>query len=222
MNQLKDIKIKVCGMRAFENIQELYKIEPDFMGMIFWEPSKRYVESEIPQPTNKKTKLIGVFVNETIDRIVDRVKSYKLSGVQLHGKELPEFCNELKNRFKSLDLEVFMIKAFAVDESFDFSPLDAYQDYCDYFLFDTKGDLPGGTGKTFSWDLLSKYHLNTPYFLSGGISKNHLYDLIDFFKSESSKKCVAIDLNSKFELSPALKDIEQLKGFKTGLQQLSF
>lgn len=219
MNILKDIKLKVCGMRDTLNIQQLYELNPDYMGMIFWKPSKRYVNSTIPQPTNGKTKLVGVFVDEGIENIIDIVKKYHLSAVQLHSNESVEFCKELRNEFAKQELDIEIIKAFSVGESFDFKPLKAYEAFCDYFLFDTKGELPGGTGKSFSWKLLSAYKLQTPYFLSGGISENHIDDLNAFFKSEASTHCVAIDINSKFELNPSLKDIEQLKRFKARLFQ---
>lgn len=219
MKRLKDIKLKVCGMRDAQNIKELYELRPNYMGLIFWEPSKRYVDPNTFVAVDPSIQLIGVFVNETIELILEKVINYHLSGVQLHGSESVEFCSKLRELFLDKKLEINIIKAFSVGDSFDFSPLKAYENSCDYFLFDTKGELPGGTGKSFSWELLKNYNLDTPYFLSGGISESHLLDLKHFFESETSKKCVAIDINSKFEISPALKDIELLKRFKTRLYQ---
>ncbi len=219
MNRQKDIQLKVCGMRDAQNISDLHEIKPNFMGLIFWEPSKRYVGPNSKILVDPAIQLIGVFVNETVGAIIKKVVDYHLSGVQLHGNESVEFCAQLKELFLEKKLEVKIIKAFSVGDSFDFNPLKAYENSCDYFLFDTKGKLPGGTGKTFSWEILEHYNLDTPYFLSGGISESHLEDLEQFFKNEASKKCVAIDVNSKFEISPALKNIEQLKRFKTRLYQ---
>lgn len=219
MKRLKEIQLKVCGMRDAQNISDLYEIKPNFMGLIFWEPSKRYVGPNTKVSVDPAIQLIGVFVNESVEVIIKKVIDYHLSGVQLHGNESVEFCAQLKEMFLEKKLDVKIIKAFSVGKSFDFSPLKAYEKSCDYFLFDTKGELPGGTGKTFSWDILVNYNLETSYFLSGGISESHLEDLERFFKDEASKKCVAIDVNSKFEISPALKDIEQLKKFKTRLHQ---
>jgi phosphoribosylanthranilate isomerase len=219
MKRLKDIQLKVCGMRDAQNISELYELRPNYMGLIFWEPSKRYVDPNTFVAVDPTIQLIGVFVNETVEVIFEKVIDYHLSGVQLHGSESVEFCTQLKGLFLEKNLDVKIIKAFSVGDSFDFSPLKAYENSCDYFLFDTKGALPGGTGKTFAWELLSNYNLDTSYFLSGGISESHLEDLERFFEDKASEKCVAIDVNSKFEISPALKDIEQLKRFKTKLNQ---
>jgi len=222
MNRLKDIKVKVCGMRDSQNIKELFELAPDYMGIIFWAGSKRFVNKPIQLTKNTTTKLIGVFVDESIEVILKKVHDFKLDGIQLHGKETAEFCQKLKTELSNRDsTPAFIIKAFSVDESFDFSSIESYSFFCDYFLFDTKGIVPGGTGKTFSWKLLADYQLNTPYFLSGGISEKHLNQLIDFFESKASKHCVAIDLNSKFEQNIALKDIGQLKRFIKTIQQLS-
>ncbi len=219
MKRLKDIKLKVCGMRDAQNIKELYEMRPHYMGLIFWEPSKRYVDPNIVVAVDPSVQLIGVFVNETIELILEKVINYHLSGVQLHGSESNEFCSKLMELFLNKNLDIKIIKAFSVGDSFDFSLLHAYENHCDYFLFDTKGELPGGTGKSFSWELLKNYNLDTPYFLSGGISESHLLDLEHFFTTKYSEKCIAIDINSKFEISPALKDIEKLKRFKTRFYQ---
>jgi len=219
MKRLKDIKLKVCGMRDAQNIKELYEMRPHYMGLIFWEPSKRYVDPNIVVAVDPSVQLIGVFVNETIELILEKVINYHLSGVQLHGSESIEFCSKLMELFLNKNLDIKIIKAFSVGDSFDFSLLHAYENHCDYFLFDTKGELPGGTGKSFSWELLKNYNLDTPYFLSGGISESHLQDLEHFFTTKYSEKCIAIDINSKFEISPALKDIEKLKRFKTRFYQ---
>lgn len=211
-----NIELKVCGMREDQNIRDLMALEPNYMGLIFWKPSSRYVSEPIPE-TLKSLKKVGVFVNESIEVILEKVSQYQLEGLQIHGKETPEYLKNLKESLAAHSYNGFVMKAFSVDESFDFNSLKAYEAYTDYFLFDTKGALPGGNGTPFSWELLDQYHLETPYFLSGGIGLEEVDQIKDFFKSSASQKCVALDVNSRFEIEPALKDIEQLKAFKTRL-----
>ena len=141
------MKLKVCGMRSAENITLLSNLSPDYMGFIFWKPSKRYVDKDTPVlPQNiKKT---GVFVNDTEEYIIGTIERHQLQAVQLHGEEHPLFCNKIR----STGIET--IKAFAVDSNFDFSVLEPYENNCDYYLFDTKGDLPGGNGQRFDWSVL--------------------------------------------------------------------
>ena len=156
-------------MRDAENISELIKLKPDYMGFIFYEKSKRFVsnfpEIEIPSEIKK----VGVFVNETIDEVIEIAEEYELGAIQLHGNESPEYCEELKV-LMIRDVEIF--KAFSVDDSFDFSITEAYQKMCDYLLFDTKGKEYGGNGVKFNWQVLDSYKGETPFLLSGGIFKS--------------------------------------------------
>jgi len=202
------VNLKVCGMRAPDNIAALSDLAPDYMGFIFWENSKRFVNNPTPDlPASiKKT---GVFVDASPAYITDMVKHHQLQAVQLHGEESPNFCQKLN----ALGLEI--IKAFAVDASFDFSVLEAYETVCNYFLFDTKGPLPGGNGNRFDWSVLRNYPSAKPFFLSGGIGpgdQNAIASIINL-----NLPLYAIDINSQFEIEPGLKNIEIIKQFKATL-----
>ncbi|RLD65648.1 MAG: phosphoribosylanthranilate isomerase [Bacteroidetes bacterium] len=204
-------KLKVCGMKYPDNIRQLLKLKPDFIGFIFYKKSKRYVghnlnikKLNIPESIKK----VGVFVNAEVDEIKDKIKEYQLDLVQLHGDESPEICKELKQT------GIKISKAFQVDENFDFSVLKPFFSVCDYYLFDTKTKLYGGSGKKFNWKILEKYNNQKPFFLSGGIDLEDV-DEIDKLKNLN---IFAIDINSKFEISPGVKDIEKIKKFKIGLE----
>ena len=202
------MKLKVCGMRSHENILALSDLKPDYMGFLFWKPSKRFVSTTTPTlPSNiKKT---GVFVDETFDEIKSLIETHQLQAIQLHGNENPIFCDRLK------DLNVEIIKVFSIKKDFDFSTLAPYENVCDYFLFDTKGELPGGNGYAFDWEMLKSYPSSKPFFLSGGIGMDQLADLEDIFKL--NLPLYAIDVNSKFESEAGMKKIELLKDFKIAL-----
>lgn len=190
-------------MRDPENLQELLKLPIDYVGLIFYKNSKRFVEKVLPKFDFQGKDKVGVFVNESIEYILEKSQQYNFITIQLHGFETPEFCRKLKEKnFK-------IIKAFSVDDKFDFSKTKEYEPFCDYFLFDTKGKLPGGNGYTFNWKILESYKGETPFFLSGGINDTHK----NILKGLKIKQLHAIDLNSGFEIEPALKDISLLKKF---------
>jgi phosphoribosylanthranilate isomerase len=200
------LKIKVCGMRESQNILALAELQPDLMGFIFYSKSARFtgevLEKEILKSLPGSIQKTGVFVNESFEKVIAISKEYGLDFVQLHGKETVEFCEKLKK--ESLKI----IKVFSVDNLFEFTETINFEDFADYFLFDTKAEGGyGGHGKAFDWNILDKYEGNTPFLLAGGISLENLGDL-DKIKN---KHFVGIDVNSKFELSPANKDIEALK-----------
>lgn len=195
-------------MKYQDNIEAVANLGPDFLGFIFHEPSARHFEEVIPE-LPKSIYKVGVFVDETIEFIISKIEKYSLDVVQLHGHELPEMCRLLK----STNIEV--IKVFSIKDEFDFSILTPYEDVCDYFLFDTKGKLPGGNGYTFNWSILNSYSSKKPFFLSGGIGLEQIENLKEFEKSLVSKYCYAIDINSTFEIEPGLKNIEKLKEFKS-------
>ncbi|MDX1766825.1 MAG: phosphoribosylanthranilate isomerase [Arenibacter troitsensis] len=210
------MKLKVCGMKL--NTLEVATLDPDYLGFIFWEPSKRYFEGTIPR-LPASIKKVGVFVDAPLEAILKKVDTYDLQAVQLHGNESPEFCNDLKtinnDRSKALEeYNIAIIKVFSIKDDFDFSILTPYENVCDYFLFDTKGKLPGGNGFTFSWEVLKNYPSTKPYFLSGGIGLDEIEKIREFQQRPESKYCHAIDVNSKFESKPGLKDIKKLKEFK--------
>ena len=200
------MKLKICGMKYSENIKPVAALQPDYLGFIFYEKSKRNFDGIIPEISNQ-IKKTGVFVDATKEFVLGKVKRYNLKAVQLHGEESVNFCKEMKQN----NIEV--IKVFSVGEIFDFDQLKVYENTCDYFLFDTKGKEKGGNGITFNWKLLDNYSSNKPYFLSGGIGLEEVKNLKIFLDSEVSKNCVAIDINSRFEIKPGLKDIEKLKNF---------
>src|ERR1700761_2142177 len=193
------MKIKVCGMRDSGNIEAVAALQPDYMGFIFYPQSPRYI-GETEKNLSRNIIKTGVFVNEGIDKVHKLINKHSLSAVQLHGAESPEFCNAFQGKVK-------VIKAFGVDKDFDFHQLQPYTGSVDYFLFDTKTDKHGGSGQSFDWSLLDKYKLGIPFFLSGGLSLENL----DEVEAIQHPQFYGVDLNSRFEVEPGLKDIDKLK-----------
>ena len=199
-------------MRDVDNLQQLIVLQPDYIGFIFYGPSKRYVGDMDPSLTRQLPagiKPTGVFVDESLEQVVHLTQKYALKAVQLHGKESPEYCGRLKEQL----IDVELIKAFGVNDQFSFDVLDAYQDVVDYFLFDTQTADHGGSGKTFDWAVLENYRLQLPYFLSGGIGLEE----VSMIKAIADPRLHAVDVNSRFESAPAMKDIELLTTFKNEL-----
>jgi len=197
------MKIKVCGLKESENINAVTALSPDYVGFIFYGPSLRFINdlpvaalNDIPAEIYKT----AVFVNESGDKIADLINKYKFNAIQLHGAESPEFCKLFRNN-------VQVIKAFGLSSDFDFDQLEPYADNIDLFLFDTKTDTHGGSGKTFDWAILSQYKLDIPFFLSGGIGPDNLAEI----KKINHPQFYGIDLNSKFETAPGIKDINKLE-----------
>lgn len=212
------MKLKICGMKY--NTAEVATLQPDYLGFIFYDKSPRNFEGVIPE-LPKSIKKVGVFVDETVDVIIQKIKKFGLDAIQLHGNESPDYCKELKNHCHAeLDSasQYEIIKVFSIKDEFNFSQLQPYEDVVDYFLFDTKGKLPGGNGYTFNWDELKEYLSTKPYFLSGGIGLGELQKIKEFIKHPTSKYCYAIDVNSKFEIEPGLKRINELEKFIYELQ----
>jgi len=208
------MKLKICGMKL--NTSEVAQLRPDYLGFIFWEHSARFFDGEIPELPHTINK-VGVFVDADIDYIITLVKKHQLQGLQLHGHESPEYCRQVAEELMKLNKKIEIIKVFSIKDEFDFESLTPYEDMCDFYLFDTKGKLPGGNGYTFNWSVLKNYPSNKPFFLSGGIGLNSLDKINEFMKSPESKFCYAIDVNSKFEIDPGLKNIEELQKFKEAL-----
>ncbi|GAB6007575.1 phosphoribosylanthranilate isomerase [Dysgonomonas reticulitermitis] len=200
------MKIKVCGMKYPGNIRELNKLPVDFTGLIFHKKSPRYVDdlkpADIRNSFHGGKEKVGVFVNADMDYIIQMVNEYTLYLIQLHGDESPDFCKELNKTAP-------VIKAFSITENFDFDQTKAYEDICDYFLFDTKTPRHGGSGLKFDWKILDRYSGNTPFFLSGGISSEDA----ERIKEIQHPQLYAVDLNSRFETAPGLKDIELVEQF---------
>lgn len=211
---MKNVKLKICGMKEIENIKEISALNPDYLGFIFWEKSKRNMTLDSIPELNETTKRVGVFVNASIQEIASKINQYQLDIIQLHGNESVIFCKNVKK------LGVEVIKVFSMDSNFNFSVVKEYVLAVDYFLFDTKGKLPGGNGITFNWDVLENYHFNVPYFLSGGIGITEIDGLKEFLKSPAAKKCYAIDVNSRFEKKPGIKNKIKLQKFKKLLYEI--
>ncbi len=193
-------------MRESQNILALAELQPDFMGFIFYEKSARFTGDILDKKTlkslSKNIRKTGVFVNEKFEKMLETWNEYDLDFVQLHGNENIEFCKKLKKEGLKI------IKAFSVDNSFDFAETAPFETFTDYFLFDTKADGGyGGHGKAFDWQILDNYSGEKPFLLAGGISFENLEDL----KEIKNKNFAGIDVNSKFEISPANKNIEALQ-----------
>ena len=197
--------IKTCGMRDADNIRAVSELRIDWMGFIFWAPSSRYV-SEKPSFLPTRQKRVGVFVDARIEEVRSKADEYALDLIQLHGSESPAFCERLKANSRQQ-----LIKAFNIATQEDLEQTIPYEGLVDYFLFDTKAKMVGGNGTQFDWSVLSAYQGNTPFLLSGGIGPDDAEKVRNFHHPQLA----GIDLNSRFELSPAFKDIEKLKQFIT-------
>lgn len=194
-------------MKYLDNISEVSQLLPDYLGFIFYDKSARFFDGEIPNMP-KSVKKVGVFVNASVAEINEKIKKYQLDVIQLHGDESVEFCKKLTQT------KVEIIKVFSVNNYFDFAILKDFESVCDFFLFDTKGKLPGGNGTTFNWQILEHYNSAKPFFISGGIGIEEIETIMNSLYWRESKKNLpiyAIDVNSKFEIKPGLKNIESVR-----------
>ena len=206
-----NLKLKVCGLTKLDQIEELISLNVNFSGFIFYKKSPRYVLDSLDLEEIKAIKhegKVGVFVNETLERITEVSEKAGLNYIQLHGDESDEFISELK---KELNLEIKLIKVFRIGNELGNlkSKIQNLKSEADYFLFDTDSKSFGGTGKSFDWQILNDLELNKPYFLSGGISEENIEN-IKLLK----QKPFALDINSKFEIEPGNKNIDKIKEFK--------
>lgn len=204
--------IKVCGMKHPENMHNVAAAEPDMLGFIFYDGTPRYMADHLT-PDDLKTlspKIIktGVFVNESVDKILRTVEHYGLNAVQLHGDESPELCKIISHT----GFPVF--KAFRISDDFSFESTEAYALSCRFFIFDAFGKKYGGNGTQFNWEKLKTYDGQTPFLLSGGIEPGDAENL----KRVKHPHLAGFDINSKFESEPGLKDIEAVKSFITTLR----
>jgi phosphoribosylanthranilate isomerase len=199
------MKIKVCGMRDTKNIQELSLLKPDFMGFIFYKKSKRYatniVEEIALKNLDSSIAKVGVFVDSPTNEVLETISKYQLQYAQLHGNESVEYCENLKNK------GIKIIKAISITPDFDFQTINIYNKVVDFFLFDTATPQKGGSGIAFDWQLLDQYKGPIPFLLAGGIDQTNINDALNL----QNKYLFGLDLNSKFEIEPGLKDIEKLK-----------
>ncbi|MBQ5404224.1 MAG: phosphoribosylanthranilate isomerase [Bacteroidales bacterium] len=195
------MKIKICGLR--DNFLEVAALKPDFLGLIFYEKSPRFVPQNVDNQLKQKTfgsQKVGVFVNESEEKILKIIKEFNLDFVQLHGNETPDFCEKIREKIP-------VIKAFGVSLKEDLLAAQKYYQSVDYLLFDTKTSGFGGSGRKFDWSILNEEEIQKPFLLSGGID----LDVLDEIKALKIKNLVGVDLNSRFEISPTLKDIEKLQ-----------
>lgn len=206
-----NVKLKICGMK--HNIAEVAKLQPDYLGFIFYDKSPRFFNAEeIPQlPAG--VKKVGVFVDENISKVIELTKKHALDIIQLHGSETNAYVRDLQSNIEFSDTLVW--KAFSLDDEFDFSELSPYENTVDKFLFDTKGKEKGGNGYTFNWEILKGYTLKKPFILSGGIGLDEIESLKELLQTDLP--IYAIDVNSRLETKPGLKNIEDLKRFKNEL-----
>lgn len=214
-------RLKVCGMTDLQQMHQLGTMGVEFAGMIFYHKSPRFVLKHLNGEMVKRAKLkvykVGVFVNASYDEILNHVENFGLDMVQLHGDETPRFCEQVSNYIQT-------IKAFRIgeDENIPWKVKDYYES-CDMYLFDTApsnspqgGGTPllyGGTGKKFNWEMLKDVAINKPYFLSGGIEPTDAAAIKAFANEETAKNLFALDVNSKFEVSPGVKDMGMVRKF---------
>lgn len=211
------MKIKVCGLRNPDNILAIAALPVDFIGLILYAGSPRNAASEQMIEWLEQNefalagvKIAGVFVNAEIEDVLNAVHDYRLDFVQLHGDESPDYCRELDS-FRSLSSmrTAKLIKAFRVDEQFDFSSVAPYASWCSYALFDTRSAEYGGSGRHFDWELLRQYGGPLPFLLSGGIAEEDAEALLQF----RHPLMLGVDINSRFETAPAEKDVEKINRF---------
>ena len=200
----KQLKIKVCGMKHQQNVDDLLKLDIDYFGNIFFDGSPRYINKEDPEINVNSALKVGVFVNETIDEIQIKRKKHKFDIVQLHGAKSNEICK----RAKEVGLEVWRV--CSIYPGFNFSELERFPD-ADFFLFDNKTEKHGGSGKKFDWDLLERIDNETPkkYFLAGGIESNDA----SIINNLNLKNIYGLDLNSRFENKPGVKNVKLIEDF---------
>ncbi len=207
------MKVKVCGITRKEDLQAMnhFQTPVDFVGFVLYVHSKRYAGNylkELAQTTIcANTSRVGVFVNENAESVLKISEEHGFDYAQLHGNESPEYCNKIREAVK-------VIKAFNVDEAFDFNKLKSYDSACDFFLFDAEGKLPGGNSITYDWSLLQRYEMSKPFFLSGGIGPAHIEQL----KSFRHPSLFAVDINSGFETSAGVKDTAMIDSFIKNLK----
>jgi phosphoribosylanthranilate isomerase len=205
------MRIKVCGMTLPEQAGALEEMGATLAGFIFYPKSPRYMGNKISPEKMKQIKgkiaKVGVFVNATYDDLMKTVEDYRLDMVQLHGDETPKYCEKIADY-------ISVIKAFRLGENDNIEwMVKPYQDVCDMFMFDTMGAGYGGTGKKFNWEVLKQSSISKPFFLSGGIEPGDEARLKEFSVSPAAKTLFAVDINSKFEITAGIKNMEKVKAF---------
>lgn len=207
--------VKVCGMRDPRNIHEVIDAGADWIGMIFWHKSPRCVTGAIPIE-DSRVRRAGVFVDESAQNIIRKVSGYRLDIIQLHGSEQPSMVRALRNGIaNSTYRDIKIIKAISVSSTEDILRCHDYEGITDAFLFDTKCKSVGGSGEQFDWSMLHYYTGSTPFILSGGIDPHDAQRVTGF----CHPKMIGIDINSRFETAPAMKDAEAIRHFIEQIRQ---
>ena len=223
------MKVKVCGMRDARNIAEIARLKPDYMGFVFYERSPRYAGSLEPGALDvlpPEIGRVGVFVDAPLERVLETAARYDLDMVQLHGSESPEMCSKLRRRYG-------VIKSFGIGDASDLERVAPYEGTCDYYLFDAKTPIHGGSGLRFDHGVLAAYEGATPYFLSGGLRAEDAAALAAFASPDTSAspplpppfapgdgRCVGFDINSGFETAPGVKDPAQVEQFMKTIKNI--
>ena len=206
------MEVKVCGMTVIKNLEAIQVAQPSYFGFIFYEKSPRAVHlAKIPY--FKNTKKIGVFVDKNIEVMLSKQKQFNLDGIQLHGNENVDKIKKLK---KLLPKNIEISKAISIKDQSDFELIKNYDNLVDKIILDTKTNLKGGSGQQFDWELLENYTFNIPFLLSGGIGPNDTEQILKLYNKYP--KMAGVDINSKFETEPGLKNAEQVKQFINTLQ----
>ncbi len=201
------LKIKICGMREPNNIKAIDKMNPDYVGFIFYGPSPRNMDKNFGAIPETNAKRVGVFVNESIEMIIRKARNFRLNIIQLHGEEDPETCKELK------ELGYEVSKAIKIDDSTHPEEIEPYVGIVDYFIFDTKGKQVGGNGTKFNWKKLDELATYGPFLLSGGIGPEDVTEI----NKLNYKNLIGLDLNSRFEIEPGFKDEGKIMDFLSKL-----
>ena len=211
------MRIKVCGLTNANQVRQFNELGIEFAGFNFYKRSPRYVHKTMPSTAIKKIRgkinKVGVFVDEDADELLKTVDDCGLYLVQLHGNESPRYCERISNY-------ISVIKVFRLsdDDNVEWKIKD-YYDVADMFMFDTETTTFGGSGKKFNWQVLKDIKINKPFFLAGGISVNDADELKKFSQQSVAKDLFAVDINSRFEVMPGIKDTELVKGFKKRLNE---
>ncbi|MBO9571524.1 MAG: phosphoribosylanthranilate isomerase [Chitinophagaceae bacterium] len=210
------MRIKVCGMTQMDQVEQLPELGATFAGFIFYPKSPRYIFRHVTSAQLKKVNTInkvGVFVNASVEEVLLMVDECRLHMVQLHGDESPKYCERIADY-------VSVVKAFRLSDNDSIQwMINPYMDVCDMFMFDTMGAGYGGTGKKFDWNILKGSDIGKPFFLSGGIQPEDTNSLKEFQKEPVSKALFAIDINSKFESTPGIKQMDKVAEFINELKE---
>lgn len=209
--------IKVCGMRDADNIREVDALGVTFIGHIFYPKSPRFV-SQMPEYLPEKALRAGVFVNAAPEEVLAYVQDYHLDAIQLHGDETLAYTNTLHKLLEPITAQrdIFMVKAIPVKSRSEVLKASLWDGSVDGILFETPGNLYGGHGVSFDWSLLQSYRGQTPFFISGGIGPASLDSLLQF----RHPAWLGIDLNSRFETAPGVKDVEALRKFIAAFREV--